>query len=121
MGDEHPHQNTHTAPHAALSAAPVHNSVLIRRMTGRIKSQSLPAARRQGAGWDEEMCAEITAAAGVPVGINPIVTFEKQRLNMIGNMVYSGLAVLKSDSRILFQVPAIGTSPAVLQARAIGS
>jgi hypothetical protein len=41
------------------------------------------------------------SGGGPKVGLYPIVTFENQLLNMIGNMVQSGLAVLKSDNRIL--------------------
>ena len=44
-----------------------------------------------GVGYVELRCA-IGAAAGI--GINPIVTLEKQLLNVIRNLVESGLTVL---------------------------
>jgi hypothetical protein len=40
----------------------------------------------------------------VALGRYPIVTFEKQRLNTIGNLVKSGWAVLKNGSRVSPQV-----------------
>jgi hypothetical protein len=34
----------------------------------------------------EDYLQDLIELAGVGVGINPIVTFEKRRLNMIGNL-----------------------------------
>jgi hypothetical protein len=40
------------------------------------------------------------AATVACIGINPIVTLDKQLLNMIGNLVQSGRAALQGDNRI---------------------
>jgi hypothetical protein len=51
-------------------------------------------------GTDLLFCYDPSASVAVTLGTCPIVTSEKQRPNMAGNLLQSGRAVLRSDNRI---------------------